>query len=539
MIMELPLLACVAGVAVTSVSATLTATPTSAPTGSLTYFVNPLDSRLLSVTSEHDTTTVSGLRDVNGLPVGVYAMQHYSSADDATDDVLSQYAASVVTTFEEAAHDNTTTLRVDRAVVEGVTFDFHYTPLNNDTMMSVRVASRFGTFKFNAAGSDLIPAPKLSDLGGDLLPVPTVARDFDALASEPLHDLSPYLNATAASVLTHYADASGSPVLDGDVVFVVEEEDDDKKTLLAARHEQRGYYGATLPFYPAPVSLPGWLELITTGTDLEFDYACQVLDAYDDVSGVVCDNVALRLANETSDEALDVVRVCPVLFASWARSCESSSGHDVKFEDSANAAASTVTPYGRTLNEPNSTSFTPGAPILIPEGIALNGSSFFQQIPLQTSPTAATSSETPTNEMTAGAVMVCDGDLCECQAPGGNVCAVTDPDPNRDRAPNGCGAAGGANVDNLIPRGFRSGFISSCFAHDECYSACGVSRSQCDAVFLSDMNDACDDIFSIFRLGEYLTCLSFAQAFHLAVRVGGAGPYESGQMEFCTCETCT
>ena len=509
--MMMELLALVAGVT------TVFATPTT-PTGSVTYFVNPLDSRYLSVTRENDTTTVSGLRDVNGLPVGVYAMQSYS--DNATmdaDEVLSQYVGSVVTTFEEVVKANTTTLRVKKVIVDGVTFDFQHMLLENATMMRVAITS--GTFKINT----------------DLLPVPTVERTFEALASEPLHDLSPYLNGTAASVVTYYADARGSPLLDGDVVFVVEKEDDDNTTtLLAARNEGSGSYGTTLPFYPAPVALPGWVDLITTGTDLEVGYACNVLDAYD---ATVCDDVALRLANVTSDEALDVVRVCPVVFSSWARSCESSL-NVVKIEDSASPAASTVTPYGRALNG----SFIPGTPIKIPEsvGVALDGTTFFQQIPREYSQTAGTRAFTLTNDMTGGgAEMDCGFDRCICQAPSGNVCPVTDPDPPIPRTFNGCGT-GGLSANDIIPPAFQSGFITACNGHDLCYSECGASRLSCDSDFLDDMVGVCNSNFLFLLItGQYPLCLAFANAFYFAVFLGGAGPYAGGQMDFCTCENCT
>lgn len=342
-----------------------------APTGvssafKTTYYVNPRDARLTSTASasNDETTTFFGARDLNGLPWAVYAVQH-SLIKNA--DLLSMWNASVVTTFETDEAGS----RVDRAVVEGVTFDLIY---DNGTV-SVQVESQLGKYSFTSPPVD----------EAELL-----IKKPPALESAPFHDISPYINATASGISTSLADANGRPLVSEDVVFLAET--GSVATLLAAEYSGGGVYTASVPFYPAPTDLEGWLDLILDGTDLQTNYACDLLDAaYNALADVVCSAVVSTLGAEESPEARHVVDVCPAVFQSWERSCVIASGRaleqDVDILDAATPEPTTIKPYGRVLNDPTSKTRVPGSIIEIPAATVYKSGNFVQKIPSGTVPT--------------------------------------------------------------------------------------------------------------------------------------------------------
>lgn len=569
---------------------------------STTYYVNPRDARLTSITadSSEEATTFFGRRDLNGLPTAVYAVQHSVTKND---DLLAMWDASVVTTFET----DETGSRVDRTVVKGVTFDLLY---DNGTV-SVQVESQLGTFSFTSPAVDaralLIEKPP-------------------ALESVPFHDLSPYLNATAVGVSTSLADADGQPLPAEDVVFLAET--GSSTSLLAAEYSGGGVYVASVPFYPAPTDVDSWLDLVLDGTERQTNYACDLLDAaYNALADVVCSATLSVLGSETSPEAQHVIEVCPTVFQSWERSCVvvtgSASEKDVDIVDAATPESTTITPIGRILNDPTSETRVTGSTIEIPAATVDKSGKFVQKIPSVTVPTLTPTTIGACNDFTnaggdtpevakielgtrtgtfeftfetfsikdkidithgghlifsTGCVGENDKVSVSLSPESSATSIIVDVSPNCAgtsntewnyvvSCPSGeavmecgsevcvCKATDGAACAVRDPKPSRARASNGCGEKDgTSYNGILPDDFKDDFIAACDAHDicygtcgvsrsVCDLIFSNSLQSSCsspfdLACQAYAKAFYLGVRFFGAGAYEHGQMEYCDCGNC-
>lgn len=156
-----------------------------------------------------------------------------------------------------------------------------------------------------------------------------VVRSPQKLNSTPVHDISPWLNATRFGFSAEFTDAQGSPLDAEDVAFIVQFRDGKilpvtNKIQLLAPQFSGSFYSVSLPFYQAPMNNSAWLALVLLGTDIQLLYACQVLSLFQQAATAarLCDTISsavLRLSN--SPEAMHAAQACPTIVASWSETC--------------------------------------------------------------------------------------------------------------------------------------------------------------------------------------------------------------------------
>lgn len=90
---------------------------------------------------------------------------------------------------------------------------------------------------------------------------------------------------------------------------------------------------------------------------------------------------------------------------------------------------------------------------------------------------------------------------------------------NKELVFNGCTVAAGR---------YSEIFFKACLLHDLCYhnepNVSGKSKTDCDTVFLNNMNKICDTQSSF-------GCYSTAKAFHSAVSVGGSNSWNCSKSD--------
>ncbi|ESO98368.1 hypothetical protein LOTGIDRAFT_159173 [Lottia gigantea] len=99
---------------------------------------------------------------------------------------------------------------------------------------------------------------------------------------------------------------------------------------------------------------------------------------------------------------------------------------------------------------------------------------------------------------------------------------------NRNGDINGCSIPFG------LPLPFKQKFTPSCYKHDVCYfcgAARAISRSRCDAKFLTDMENACR---GIGNSQDREKCSKWANRYKGAVRLGGFLYYKKKPKNWCS-----
>ncbi|ESP01839.1 hypothetical protein LOTGIDRAFT_176428 [Lottia gigantea] len=99
---------------------------------------------------------------------------------------------------------------------------------------------------------------------------------------------------------------------------------------------------------------------------------------------------------------------------------------------------------------------------------------------------------------------------------------------NRNGDINGCSIPFG------LPLPFKQKFTPSCYKHDVCYfcgAARAISRSRCDAKFLTDMENACR---GIGNSQDREKCSKWANRYKGAVRLGGVLYYKKKPKNWCS-----
>lgn len=170
-----------------------------------------------------------------------------------------------------------------------------------------------GTFSFN------------TPIVSDTLVVPSPPR----LNSTPIHDISPWFNATRFGYSAEFTDAQGGPLDGEDVAFIVEFRAAGSlplrsKIQLLAPKVLDSFYSVSLPFYQAPMNHSAWLALVLLGTDIQLLYTCQVLALFQQAATAasLCDTISSVVLNLSSSlEAMHAAQACPTILASWTETC--------------------------------------------------------------------------------------------------------------------------------------------------------------------------------------------------------------------------
>ncbi len=100
--------------------------------------------------------------------------------------------------------------------------------------------------------------------------------------------------------------------------------------------------------------------------------------------------------------------------------------------------------------------------------------------------------------------------------------------PDRgDGSPNGCGS--GKSAEWVPDRIGGANFRPSCDNHDDCYSACGAPKLDCDMALSRGVMDACKDTGA-----DPISCSAAALTYLAGVVVGGGSAYSAAQASACS-----